>query len=140
MSRNTDTGTLHVMYVFILTLIVSFIVTLLPQDDMPSHAAARPYLGVHYIPVTQQMNLPLDHGVLLVPRKDTSQPAVVAGSPASKAGLQNFDIICTADGVRLTEGDMLTELIRSRKPGDILALTVWRNGTMHDMQVQLGAL
>lgn len=54
--------------------------------------------------------------------------AILPNSPASKAGIQESDIILEADGKKIDRKNLLNDVIQSKKPGDTLALKVLRNG------------
>jgi len=91
-----------------------------------------PYIGVRFTPVTpalvKQNNLPVDHGVLVVHGESADFPAVVPGSPAARAGLQEGDIILEFEGKKLDENTNLASLIREKKVGDSVTLKFLRNG------------
>jgi serine protease Do len=65
--------------------------------------------------------------------------SVVDGSPASKGGLQEGDIITSFDSVRLTsQSGELSELIGKKKPGDTVALVVYRDSKEVHLTITLG--
>ncbi|MCH8748748.1 PDZ domain-containing protein [Patescibacteria group bacterium] len=90
----------------------------------------RPLLGVRYVqitPVVQERNsLPVDYGVLISRGEEESDLAIIPGSAADKAGLQEGDIILEIDGVRLIEETSLASIIRKKKVGDTITLTLLR--------------
>lgn len=104
----------------------------------------RPYLGVRYIPVTEQLktknNLPFDYGVLVARGQTTADLAVIPGSPADKAGIVENDLILEVDGVKLTAEKPLSSIIRSKKVGDSLALKLWHRGAARNVKVLLEAM
>jgi serine protease Do len=59
------------------------------------------------------------------------------GTPADKAGLEPGDVILQADGKLITTADALRKYIASKKPGDILRLDVWSQGTKKFVAVTL---
>ncbi len=63
---------------------------------------------------------------------------VVADGPSAKAGLQTGDVITELDGQKIDAQHTLLDLLYGHKPGDVVALTVERNGTASTMQVTLG--
>jgi S1-C subfamily serine protease len=67
-----------------------------------------------------------------------SQPTVVAGSPADKAGLQPGDIITSIEGTTLDATHTLDQVIAGYGPGQTVKLTVLRNGQTQDVSVTLG--
>lgn len=94
----------------------------------------RSYLGITYQPVdplsTSGMDLSVTYGVVVA--------KVEPGSPAAKAGLQDGDVILAFNNQKLDE-DALTALLVKHKPGDVVTLTIWRNGKQIDLTVTLGA-
>ena len=71
-------------------------------------------------------NLPVTNGAYVY--ADSGEAAVVAGSPADRAGLQSGDIITKVDGVAIDSDNSLTALISAHKVGDTVTLTVLRGG------------
>lgn len=59
---------------------------------------------------------------------------VKAGGPAANAGMVAGDVITAIDGAPLTSINALKIALRSRSPGQIVGLTVWRDG--RTMQVR----
>ncbi|MDQ3014791.1 MAG: trypsin-like peptidase domain-containing protein [bacterium] len=100
---------------------------------------SRPYIGVRYVPITeavqQAQNLPVDYGVLV--SSDANQPAVIAGSPAAKAGIKADDIILQFDGINLTSERQLATVIRSKKVGDTIPVKILRAGSEQTLEVTL---
>ena len=65
---------------------------------------------------------------------------VLEGSPAERTGLMEGDVITAVDGWPVRSAQELITYIEKRKsPGDIVLLSVERNGLNHLMQLQLGA-
>ncbi len=103
----------------------------------------RPYLGVRYISVTPELkdknNLDVDYGVLVQRGKDTSELAVIPGSPADKAGIVENDIILEVDGMKLDDKTSLASIIRQKSVGQIINLKILHKGSEKTVQVTLEA-
>ena len=97
----------------------------------PTHAK----LGVSLTNVTSSIakryNLTSDYGAYV--------SAVVAGSGAANAGIEEGDIIIAFDGAKVETSTDLTLDIRAHNPGDTVTVTVDRNGSKKDFEVTLGS-
>ncbi len=125
-----------------------------PQQPIPRstpQAAASAWLGVVGIDLTPEiaraMNLDAaQKGALLL--------EVVPGSPADKAGLkvgtQDYrlegrtikvggDVVVRADGKEVASMQDLAQIVRAKRPGDSLSLTVLRDGKELSITVELAA-
>ncbi len=58
-------------------------------------------------------------------------------SAANKVGIKQFDVITVFDGTALDANHQLSELIRSKKPGDVVTLTLIRNHQTMQVTPQL---
>ncbi|HAI98681.1 TPA: hypothetical protein DCL30_04070 [Candidatus Peribacteria bacterium] len=100
-----------------------------------------PYLGVRYMPITpelkQKNSLSYDYGVLVIHGENADDLAIVPGSPADKAGIEENDIILEADGQKLTSAVSLSNLIRVKAPGDTITLKIVHKGTEKTLTVTL---
>ena len=103
--------------------------------------ASRAYLGVYSVEITpdiaKEYELPVNAGVYLY--NSAKYSAIVSGSPASKAGLKDKDIITAINGVKVGIAGSLSSLIGEYKPGDTVQLTVIREGKEIAVNVTLGA-
>lgn len=101
----------------------------------------RAWLGVRYIAITPEIakenNLAKDYGMLVLKGEGETDLAVVPGSPADKAGIEENDIILEADGEKLGEDNPLSMVIARHKPGEILRLKVLHDGREKDTTVVL---
>lgn len=70
--------------------------------------------------IAAQMDLPLSSGVYV--------DSVVAGGPASRAGLRAGDIILSANGQAITEQSQLIDMIGGCAIGDTIVVEVYRSG------------
>ncbi|HEU5424913.1 MAG TPA: trypsin-like peptidase domain-containing protein [Nitrolancea sp.] len=96
--------------------------------------AVHPFVGVQYVPLTPaiaaQLNTSAKQGVLI--------QSVIAGSPAAHAGLQQGDVVTEVDGKALQTDSSFAEAIESHGVGDVITLTVLRDGQSQQIPVTLG--
>ncbi|MFW5912299.1 MAG: S1C family serine protease [Candidatus Hadarchaeota archaeon] len=110
---------------------VERVVTSLIENEEYLH----PWIGVSGLDVTprvlDEMDLDSDWGYLVT--------EVVENSPASRAGLQEEDLIVEVDGevVKSIE-DILSYIELFKSPGDTLEFEVFRDGEREDVSVTLG--
>jgi len=95
---------------------------------------AHPYLGINYQPITPDIasayRLPAQWGVYIT--------SVASGSPASKAGLQQGDIITSINGTAIDETHQYLNLLLTYQPGEQVKLGIIRNGKSMEVLVTLG--
>ncbi len=116
------------------------------QRDLVSYQSkgkiSRPYLGVRYVIVTkalaEQQKLAKDYGALVVSGDRSSDPAVIPGSPADKAGLKQDDIILELNGTKIDQDNTLTKLLKNINAGDTIRLRVLSNGQEKDVSLTVG--
>lgn len=92
----------------------------------------RPYLGVSYKMISKEVAL------LNNVARGAYIQAVVAGSPAEKAGILVGDIITKFDKKSVDETNELSKLIGVKKVGDKITITVWRDNREKELAVTLG--
>jgi S1-C subfamily serine protease len=63
---------------------------------------------------------------------------VVTGSPAADGGLLVDDVILSVDGEAVESADALAEMVQAHEPGDVISLTISRDGTESDLEIELG--
>jgi S1-C subfamily serine protease len=63
---------------------------------------------------------------------------VQADSPASKAGLQKGDVIVSIDDEDVPDSATVGEIVRSHTPGDVVSVSIEREGQSQDIEVTLG--
>lgn len=101
----------------------------------------RPYIGIRYIPVTERLreinNLTVTYGALVVRGQLPEELAVIPGSPADKAGIQENDIILEIDGEKIDEQTSLGLLIRKYTVGETVTLKVLHKGEEKTVTVTL---
>jgi S1-C subfamily serine protease len=100
----------------------------------------RPYLGVRYVTLNDTnaytYNLDVKRGAYLAPGQTGG--AVVSGSPADKAGLQEKDIITKVDGTAIDENNSLSSLVGRKAVSDSVKLTILRDDKEMTISVTLG--
>ena len=102
------------------------------SDFLANGKITRSYLGIEYVSVSSEVAQArgLKIGAYI--------SRVVANSPAEKAGIKAGDIITRFDGTELSSTDgSLTDLIVAKKPGDRIAIQVWRNNGYVDLNATL---
>src|SRR3989339_1484370 len=101
---------------------------------------SRAYLGVRYLQVTESMaeqnSLAVDYGAIVL-RGDDGLLAVVPGSPADKAGIEENDIILEVDGEKIDEDSPLAYVLRGKAVGETVELKVLHDGEEKTVQVTL---
>jgi serine protease Do len=102
----------------------------------------QPYLGIRYIPLTndvaKQLNLAVTRGAYIMTEDQAGgQQTVLPGSPAEKAGLKPGDVILEVNGKKIDERNGLTVLLNQRGVHDTVTLKVLRDGKNIDVMVKL---
>ncbi len=101
----------------------------------------RPYLGVRYISLTDdlafQYGLDQKRGAFIAPSEETGQPSILPDSPAQKAGLQEGDIITRVNDTPINEDNSLVSVLGRFAVGDTVTLTVVRDGNEMSLQATL---
>ena len=94
----------------------------------------RVYLGIQYVAITPEIartyELSVSRGVIL----DALDPE----GPAARAGLRPGDIITKVNGAGLSTELDLARLLRGKKPGESITLTLVREGRTLTLRVALG--
>ncbi|MBU0531278.1 MAG: trypsin-like peptidase domain-containing protein [Candidatus Uhrbacteria bacterium] len=92
----------------------------------------RPWLGVRYLMVDAELaaegGLDSDHGALVISGRTLNDYAVIPGSPAETAGIEEGDIITEIDGIRIDEENPLSDLVNVYSPGDVIEIKLIRAG------------
>lgn len=96
----------------------------------------RVLLGVSYTDVDPELaaafKLAVTRGVVV--------EEVPSGSPADRAGLQKGDIISAVQGVPVRSGGDLRRILRSRRPGQSVTVTLQRDNETLERTVRLAAV
>ncbi|MBI5794378.1 trypsin-like peptidase domain-containing protein [Candidatus Uhrbacteria bacterium] len=111
-------------------------------DDVQAFGRiVRPWLGVRYVLVepdaTSGQNIDYEVGAMVVAGSQPGEVGVFAGSPADLAGLKEKDVIIAVDSVNLSEDHALAEIISAYHPGDVVKLSVLRDGVLMTVDVTL---
>lgn len=98
-----------------------------------------PFIGVRYLLINpefaKQEKLPREYGALI--RGTNSEPAIVSGSPAAKAGLKAEDIILELNGRKIDNDHSLADAIGEFKVGDKVTLKILRQGKEMELVLTL---
>jgi len=112
------------------------------QDIIEYGEVIRPYLGVRYVMIDKKIqklnNLDVEYGALLRRGDDPSELAVVPGSPADKAGLEENDIILEINGDKVGDPQSLVRILGQYAPGEQVELKVLKDGEEVTTTVDLG--
>jgi S1-C subfamily serine protease len=81
--------------------------------------------------------LSINHGVLVSRGNEQTDLAVIPGSPADKAGIQENDVILSVDGIAIDDEHSLSSLIGRQLPGDSVKLRIVKRGEEKDVSVTL---
>jgi S1-C subfamily serine protease len=119
------------------------------NDLITTGHVRRPSLGVRSFPISpfiaDQLNLPVDHGLMVV--------EVVPGSAAAAAGLRGGtepgyigntrvrfggDIIVAIDGEPIADPSDLARVMILKRAGDVVTVTIYRGNRKMDVKVKLG--
>jgi Do/DeqQ family serine protease len=92
----------------------------------------RPWLGAHGQSVTGEIARTLG---MNAPRGDLIAE-VWPGSAAARAGLKAGDVVLAVDGQPVNDDSGVTYYFATRKPGDAVQLTVWRDGREISLSVR----
>lgn len=102
------------------------------DDVRATGTIARPFLGVRYTPLTDEiraaLNVSYDYGVLVVRGASITDFAVQPNSPADHAGIVENDIILEIGGKRITAATTLSHIIAEHAPGETVDVRIWHKG------------
>ena len=100
-----------------------------------------PSLGVYYVSLDKsyalENDLNVEVGALIYSASGQNGLAVIANSPAQKAGLKIGDIIVSMDGEQISAENSLADLLYRHKKGEQINLKVLRDGKEIKISVQL---
>ncbi len=100
----------------------------------------RPYLGVRYIPldeeIADELELSVNEGAY-IPEGTVNRPSILEGSPADQAGLQEEDVIIEINGQKLNEDNSLVSVLGRQQVDDTVDIKVVRGDEELTLQVTL---
>jgi len=115
------------------------------QQAVAGQQLARPWIGIRYetidLQLQQQLKLSVAQGAYVSGGQDASgasQPAVVAGSPADKAGVKDGDIVTSIEGQAIDGDHPLDAVLTQFAPGRTVTLGINRAGKTLNLQITLG--
>ncbi|MBA2300319.1 MAG: trypsin-like peptidase domain-containing protein [Chloroflexi bacterium] len=114
------------------------------EQAVAGQPLARPYMGVVYraldVQYAEANNLPVSDGALVIPGgpPNAPTPAVVPGSPAAAAGVQEGDIIVMVDAQPIDGDHPLDATLSEFAPGDTVSIQVLRDGQTQTLTLTLG--
>ncbi|HLC95007.1 MAG TPA: S1C family serine protease, partial [Patescibacteria group bacterium] len=101
----------------------------------------RPVLGIYYLPITKTLalgqGLSRDHGALIYSPSGRTGLALIAGSPAMRAGLQVGDIIIAINGSEITLDTPLPKILTRFNRGDTIEMLIVRNEAERTLSIAL---
>ncbi len=113
----------------------------LVDDVQRTGSISRPFIGVRYVELTQDirdaLNVKYESGVLVVRGEKITDFAVSPGSPADKAGIMENDIILEIDGKKVDKKNSLAVLVAQYSVGDKITVKIWHKGEEKSLQVML---
>lgn len=111
------------------------------QSAQKDGKIVRPWLGVRYVMINKTIadsnKLSIDHGALIVRGEARTDLAVIPGSPADKAGLEENDIILEVNSQKIDKDYPLINALSKFKPNDTIILKVWHKGDEKEIKVKL---
>ena len=93
----------------------------------------RGFLGVQMHDLDLSLRSQLDYGG----ESGALVAAVVPGSPAEMAGLQQWDVILALDGKSIQSANQLFSIIKSSRVGETVMIEVWRGGEVLKIQAKI---
>ncbi len=100
----------------------------------------RPLFGVRYLMINpdfkEKLQLPVDYGALIT-KEHPMDSAVVASSPADKAGIRENDIILAWNGKKIVPDMSIQDYLETSNVGEVVTLTLLRDDTEEKVSVTL---
>lgn len=100
-----------------------------------------PYLGIYFLPANKTYltlgKITRENGALVYSASGQQGLAIIAGSPAQKAGLKIGDMLIALNGEEINKKNTLPDLLYKYKKGDTIELTLIRNEQEMKIEVNL---
>lgn len=111
-------------------------------EEIKKHGRIRaPFLGIRYVLLNKALGahfkMRVDHGALIIREGLPNDQAILPGSSAYEAGLQEHDVILTANDKDVTEKETLEDILSNCNVGDKLKLKVLRGSEKLDFSLLL---
>jgi S1-C subfamily serine protease len=111
------------------------------KDVIEHGRIIKPFLGLTYVMLTKEIadkyDMPTHAGAMVIRDHRPDAVAVLPGSPAHKAGLQERDIVTEVNSHQISEHDDLTDLLQNFKVNDTVTLHYLRDDKEHTCKVKL---
>jgi serine protease Do len=100
-----------------------------------------PYLGIYYVPLSTTFilanDLNVNRGAMIYSSSGQQGLAVIAGSPAQKAGLMVGDVIMAINNQEINSKNTLSDVLYQYKKGDEIELAILRNKQEIKIKIRL---
>jgi serine protease Do len=111
-------------------------------DSVKEHGKViRPFLGVRYLMITPEIKdknkLTVDYGALILRGESRDELAIMPGSAADIAGIEENDIILEIDGVKIEESKTLASIIQQKNVGDKVKFKILHKGEEKELEIEL---
>ncbi|MGI8825654.1 MAG: S1C family serine protease [Chloroflexota bacterium] len=100
----------------------------------------RAYLGIAPTDAAEPLGGGFDPSQAVPAASGALVSQIAASGPAARAGIQQGDVITSADATTITDAQDLLSVIASKKPGDSITLKLARSGGTVSVHVRLGEL
>lgn len=114
---------------------------LISQIEQTGGLGSKAYLGVRYLnlnsSISQSLGLEITQGALVY---DSRGNPIESNSPASQAGLKQYDVITQISDIKITQTNNLSSTLAKFKPSQEVELTIYRDGQSTKLKVTLGSV
>lgn len=111
------------------------------QKVIDKNLDSNPTLGIYYILLSKSYvlanNMPISDGAIIFSSSEQQGLAVIAGTPAAKAGLKIKDILVRIDEEKVNFANSPSNILYKYKKGDIVKFSIIREGVEKEIIVQL---